>query len=92
MNNQNNSGRYGYVNRNGRLVPSDQQTRERVIYNVGRENTNQQKPQQKPQQKRTTQNVQRKPQQTYAERTVEKTTKKNEHIKSKRCIKNLCTY
>ena len=96
MNNQNNSGRYGYVNRNGRLVPTDQQTRERVIYNVGRENTSQQKPQQKPQQKtqqkRTTQNVQQKPKQTYAERTVEKTAKKNEHKKSKRGIKNLCTY
>ena len=92
MNNQNNSGRYGYVNRNGRLVPTDQQTRERVIYNVGRENTSQQKPQQKPQQKHAKQNVQQKPKQTYAERTVEKTIKKNEHKKSKRGIKKLCTY
>ena len=32
MNNQNTSSQYGYVNRNGRLVPTNQSARERVIY------------------------------------------------------------
>lgn len=84
MNNQN-STRYGYVNKNGRLVPTDQQTRERVIYNAGYE-----QPQRVTQQPKK-QPVQQ-PKKSYAEKHVEEVHKKNENKKKGKGIKNFCAY
>ena len=78
MNNQNTSSQYGYVNRNGRLVPTNQSARERVIYYT------------KDDSKETSQPKTTKQKKTYAEKNVDRKTKKEKNVK--KGIKRLCLY
>ena len=94
MNNQKNS-QYGYVNINGRLVPTNQSQKQRVVNNTTNSTAREQakRPQQsRPQQSTPQQSTQQqsKPKQTYAEKAVAQAEKKNN--KKRNGIKNLCLY
>lgn len=86
MNNQNNVGQYGYVNRNGRLVPTNTIKNETSRKQPQSNTTSTQK------QKNHPVTEQQKKQQTYAQRTVEKANKQNEKKERNigKGIKKLC--
>ncbi len=97
MSNQNNkqNTQYGYVNINGRLVPTKPQSSQRVVNNTIGSCTP--KPQPTRQSQSRTQQVKQQPvqqqpkqQQTYAERAVKQAEKKDK--KKGKGIKNLCIY
>ena len=86
MNNQNNTGQYGYVNRDGKLVPSNTINGNRVN---AKETAGSKATSQTQQRRQTTAAKQTKPQQTYAERTVQRETTAKKQ-KSGKGIKKLC--